>query len=385
MPARRGESSRGRSPVRRRDDARRVKYRRSEALVLYWQNGELVFENFARRSRITTDPVACSILQYCNDWKSAGEVAVRLGIDDEASARAALQRLCRNGLLERSDRKRDARLRSMESWATWNPAAGFFHFSTKDTEYGRDQRAALEELKRRAKHDPMPAPLKSYLGAPRTKLPRIAGEAEFPSILKNRRTWRKFGEEPVHVEVLAGTLELTFGIQGWVDVPGLGRAALKTSPSGGDLHPIEAYVVAQRVNGLRAGMYHYNAAGHELEWLRDGVARKVLEKSIGNQWWFGKSGFLVVMTAVFGRVRWKYEFPRVYRGILIEAGHLCQTFCLTATWLGLAPFCTIAFADTQWEKWLGIDGVNESVLYVAGAGTRPTDMRDAHIGMMAKR
>jgi SagB-type dehydrogenase family enzyme len=109
-----------------------------------------------------------------------------------------------------------------------------------------------------------------------------------------------------------------------------------------------------------------------------------LQRNLGNQWWFAKGAFLVLMTAVFGRTRWKYDFPRVYRGILLEAGHLCQTFCLTATWLGLAPFCTIAQTDTQWEKWLGIDGVRESMIYVAGAGTLPADMRDAHIGMIGK-
>jgi SagB-type dehydrogenase family enzyme len=139
----------------------------------------------------------------------------------------------------------------------------------------------------------------------------------------------------------------------------------------------------RNVKGARPGFYHYNAEQHELEWLRQGVTKKVLEKNIGHQWWFTKGAFLIVMTAVFGRVRWKYGFPRAYRTILMEAGHLCQTFCLTATWLGLAPFCTIALTDTQWEKWLGIDGVSESVLYVAGAGTRPAEgTRDANIQMI---
>jgi SagB-type dehydrogenase family enzyme len=381
--ARRGEDSRGKTLVRRRSRAQETKYRRCGALVLYWENGELVFENFAQRTRSTTDPLACAILHYCDKWKSARDVAAHLGVERESLTRSALQRLCDGGVLERSDGSGVSA--SAKCWEGWNPAAGFFHFSTKDTKYAKDQRAALEELKRQAKNDPMPRPVKNYRDAPRTTLPRIVSAGEFPTILRERRTWRKFGPEPVCLEGLAQILGLTFGIQGWVDVPGLGKAALKTSPSGGDLHPMEAYVVVRRVKGVRAGIYHYNAESHELEWLREGVPRKALEKNLGNQWWFTKAGFLVVMTAVFGRTRWKYPFPRVYRGVLIEAGHLCQTFCLTATWLGLAPFCTIALTDTQWEEWLGIDGVNESVLYVAGAGTKPKDMQDAHIGVLGKR
>jgi hypothetical protein len=59
--------------------------------------------------------------------------------------------------------------------------------------------------------------------------------------------------------------------------------------------------------------------------------------------------------------------------VLAEAGHACQTFCLVATWLDLAPFCTMAVADSLVEKTLGIDGVTETVLYAAGVGSKPLD------------
>jgi SagB-type dehydrogenase family enzyme len=79
----------------------------------------------------------------------------------------------------------------------------------------------------------------------------------------------------------------------------------------------------------------------------------------------------VFLTAVFPRARWKYRFPRAYRTVLIEAGHFCQTFCLVATSLGLAPFCTMALAESRIEKALG---VNEGVIYAAGVGKRPAGM-----------
>ena len=72
-----------------------------------------------------------------------------------------------------------------------------------------------------------------------------------------------------------------------------------------------------------------------------------------------------------GRKLWRYDYARAYRSILAEAGHLAQTFCLVATRLGLAPFCSMALADSTIEKDLGIDGVSESVVYCAGVGTRP--------------
>jgi len=77
------------------------------------------------------------------------------------------------------------------------------------------------------------------------------------------------------------------------------------------------------------------------------------------------------MTGVFARTMWKYRNPRAYRVVLLDAGHLGQTFCLTATRLGLAAFGTAALRDSLIEKDLGIDGVSESVLYVLGVGLPP--------------
>jgi SagB-type dehydrogenase family enzyme len=375
----------GREAQRSKTLRRLLSFRRSVAVILYWHENKLVFENYALQTRITAEPLTCSILHYCGEWRTLDEICQFLTEYGESSIAESLKLLCENRVLERSDEKRDPRVKAMDSWASWNPAAGFFHFSTKDTPFAPDPMGAMKKLLVRAQHNPMPLPVKRYSGVRRTKLPHVDSGAEFPEILRSRRTWRTYGKDAVPLEALAQMMKLTFGIQGWVEVPRLGTAAMKTSPSCGCLHPTEAYVLAQRVEGLPGGLYHYNAARHELEWLGSGVSSKEVEKSLGNQWWFSKAAFLVLMTAVFGRTHWKYEFPRVYRGILIEAGHLCQTFCLTATWLGLAPFSTIAQSDTQWEKWLGIDGVSESIIYVAGAGTCPKDMTEAHIGMLGKR
>src|SRR5262249_51908214 len=149
---------------------------------------------------------------------------------------------------------------------------------------------------------------KQYASAARTKLPARTESGEFAGVLQARRTWRKFGRRRVTREEFARLLRLTFGIQGWVDVAGIGKLPFKTSPSGGALHPIEAYVVVQNVEGLRRGVYHYNAKTHELERIRGPLPPKAVKRNLAGQWWFARAGFLVVMTAVFGRSQWKYQF-----------------------------------------------------------------------------
>lgn len=263
----------------------------------------------------------------------------------------------------------------MDRWSDWNPAAGFFHTATKDVRFSRDQDAVDRYLERKIKRVRMPPPVKRYRGAPQRRLPPVKRDGAFPCVLLERRTWRAFSRRPLSLDDLSTLLGLTWGIQDWLQVRGRGRLPLKTSPSGGALHPIEVYVLARRVDGVRPGLYHYAADRHRLELVRAGASRRQIVKYLPTQTWFGSAAALMLMTAVFPRTQWKYEFARAYRVVLAEAGHLCQTFCLTATWLGLAPFCTMALADSQIEKDLELDGISESVLYVAGVGARPTDLK----------
>ena len=84
--------------------------------------------------------------------------------------------------------------------------------------------------------------------------------------------------------------------------------------------------------------------------------------------YFANASAMVFFTAVFERILWRYPYARAYRAALIESGHVCQTFLLAATSLGLAPFSVMALADSVIERDLGIDGISESVLYGAGVG-----------------
>jgi SagB-type dehydrogenase family enzyme len=357
-------------------------YRRSPFIVSYWLGKHLVFENFASRERITADPITCAVLDFFQDGRTLREFFACFKQYDPASLRRSVDLLTRHSLLEPCGKKQSIAREAHEAWNQWNPAAGFFHFSTKDADYEAGTEEGYTVLQQLARSHPKPSPAKRYPRAKKIQLDWPKTGSEFPRVLLSRRTWRKFSKEPVELATLGTLLGLTWGVQGWVKVPRVGSLAIRTSPSGGSLHPIEAYVLARNVRGLRPGLYHYDCAAHRLELLRRGASSRQIVRYLEGQWWFGGASFVVFMTAVFQRTQWKYDYPRAYRAVLMEAGHLCQTFCLTAVWLGLGPFCTIAFKDSLIERTLGVDGISESVLYAAGAGTRPPDETQAHLGTM---
>ena len=350
---------------------KRIFFRRSPFLVSYWNDAVLIFENYVTGKGATAAPIATEVLNFFSRWRSADALFRHFPQYSASSLRAAIQQLARHSLLQRSDRKPQALERSMAAWKDWNPAAGFFHFTGRDLPFEADLVGMGRYMERLTREKAMPVPMKRYPRAAQTVLPAPREQSEFTRVLTTRRTWRRFAPGKLALGDLATLLGLTFGVREWVSVPPLGRFAVKTSPSGGALHPIEAYVVARDVEGIAPGIYHYDATRHRLELLRSGMTRDRMSDYVMGQRWFSEASAFVLMTAVFTRTQWKYRYPRAYRVVLAETGHLCQTFCLVATWLGLAPFCTMAMADSKIDRDLGIGGVTEGVLYVAGVGKRP--------------
>jgi SagB-type dehydrogenase family enzyme len=338
--------------------------------VCYWRGSSFVVQNYATGVAATAHPLTCEVLDFFDRWRSVDSFLSTRSPETHGRIRHLLGRLVRLSLLQRSGDPVAREERAMDAWHAWNPAAGFFHASTKNVPF-LDMTTQVRRLRAKTKSAPMPPAVKRYRQA--ALVPLEAGDtaSEFAKVLLARRTWRRFGAGGVDLASFATLLRLTAGVQRWADASGEGRVALKTSPSGGARHAIEVYTLALGVRGLRPGLYHYAADAHALERIGGTVSRRLIARYLPRQPWFAGSAAVVFFSAVFERELWRYSYARAYRAPLIEAGHLCQTFCLTATSLGLAPFCTMALADAAIEHDLGLDGIGESVLYAAGVGARP--------------
>jgi SagB-type dehydrogenase family enzyme len=354
---------------RRTRRARR--YQTRPDLICYWQDSLLVLHEVSGGRRLAVTTLALGLLAFCRVPRTAPDVSKQFPGLSVKAARHALKELVGHGLI-RTGGARPSQS-SLQPWQPWAPAASFFHFATKDIPWASGQ--ALQDFEdadaRRALKGGAPAPVKRVRSRTRVGLARSRPKGEFVEALLARRTWRAFAESPVRLEALSQLLDLTFGVRHWATSEGGERVILRTSPSAGACHPIEAYLIARSVKRLPAGVYHYDADRHELALIRKGASALQVERFLSGQWWYRNAAAVVVMTAVLPRVWARYPYAQAYRSVLLDAGHICQTFCLTATWLDLAPFCTMALADTAIERHLKIDGVNEVVIYAAGIGNRP--------------
>lgn len=346
----------------------RSRFRRSPFVVLYWRGARWVAHDYARGHVAEISPALATALNACTDWQTIVGLERALNVN-RARATDYARVLRSHGFLRFHGHGPHPRKDAMAAFEAWNPAAGLFHDVSRRVRFVSGS-AAAALMRRRARESAMPPPVKRLRGALRQSLPRPALEGDFPEVLLGRRTWRRFGSSAVSTEQLATILGLTAGVQQWVPTS-LGRLPLKTSPSGGARHPIEAYVCVRRVTGVAPGLYHYASDVHALERLRRGDLTSRVRAWMPHSEYFARAAFIVIFTAVMERELWRYPYARAYRAALAEAGHVCQTFCLTATWQGLAPFCLMGLDDAAIERDLGVDGVRETVLYVAGAGARP--------------
>lgn len=364
-----GAVPRARGPRRPRKTGRaRQRLRRVRSLVVTWQGGRLTFQNYLTRQVVSAEPMALGVLGFFEAWRLPAELAAAMPEYRPISVARAIDSLLEHTLLVREgspEAERDELLAN--AWRDWLPQAGF-HFATRDVPFAspRRWRKLVQSF---LAESPQPEIFKTYPERRQVRLPpAAAGEDEFLRVLLARETHREYSGAAVPFEKISSLLRYTWGATGDLHSPNFGRLLHKTSPSGGARHPGEVYLAAFDVDGLAPGIYHYNVREHALEELRRGQLRQRFEQYAVGQRHVGRAAALFLMTALWSRSSWKYRSARAYRVVTLDTGHLGQTFCLVATWLGLAPFTTAAMRDTAIEDALGIDGITESVLYIAGVG-----------------
>ena len=316
-------------------------------------------------------------------WQEAGPLA-------EAHGGARISRLLEAGLLvgdapdTTPDGAKEARYRAMH-WnglaATWHAASRWHGVDAAASvrEAGVDTSAGLRE-----RHGaPPPALAARGDGADaRIALPR-AGRDAFDALLDARTTCRNFDpSRALRLADLAQVLERSVGVRGRVQAADDFEVLKKTSPSGGALHPTEAYLLVRAVDGLAPGIYHYRAGDHALQPLPfdgDGLDR-LAWLAVGGQPWFANAHALVILAPRFGRNFWKYRnHPKAYRVAILDVGHLSQTLQLAATALGLGTFVTAAINEVDIERALGLDGIAEGPLAVCGVGVRAGTMTTSEL------
>lgn len=186
--------------------------------------------------------------------------------------------------------------------------------------------------------DAQPAPFRRYDGAPVLALPLAADRFERPfAALMEAPT------APVAAELasLGALLELAFGLSAWKRW-GPNRWALRCNPSSGNLHPVEAWVLASGLPGVPAGLHHYDPETHSLE------GRALPAPDPADAPWLA-----VALSSIMWREAWKYG-ERAFRYCQLDVGHAAGALAYAAALLGWETV-PVAVPDALLGHCLGLD------------------------------
>ena len=177
---------------------------------------------------------------------------------------------------------------------------------------------------------------------PEVKLPppREGGEMSVEVAIATRRSVRRYKRDPLSLFQLSQVLWAAQGLTG------AGR--LRAAPSAGATYPLEVFVVAgaDSVEGLDAGIYHYDVANHSLNLCEGGDLREELSIAALDQEFIAQAPVDIVVCALYERT-WRSYGRRAERYVHMEAGHVGENIHLQALSLGLAAVMVGAFDDER--------------------------------------
>lgn len=169
-------------------------------------------------------------------------------------------------------------------------------------------------------------------------LVRLDGPVSLESALKNRRSVREYGDEPLSLEEVS---QLLWAAQG-ITHEGVHR----TTPSAGGLYPLEIYLLVGAVDGLGTGIYKYLPSGHQLLEVSSQDKRGDLYLAALKQDPIRQAPIVIVFGAVYERTQVKYG-DRALRYVHVEVGSAAENVYLQATALDLGTVFVGAFSDKQ--------------------------------------
>jgi len=204
-----------------------------------------------------------------------------------------------------------------------------------------------------------PSLVKNYPGLPRIPLPE---NLELPRIDYFSQACRPVNEDytpdvypdlGLNFEQIAAVLRLSHGVTARAAHSGQ-NFYYRSVASAGALYPFELYLAAHEIDGLDAGLYHYEPLGFFLTALRRHSLPVMPRVDRGVAATF-------YITGIFFRSAWKYR-SRAYRYVLLDAGHLLENLRLALGTLNQRFSIHLDFDDEQTSILLGLDPEREVCL-----------------------
>ncbi|KTD73820.1 SagB/ThcOx family dehydrogenase [Legionella tucsonensis] len=210
-----------------------------------------------------------------------------------------------------------------------------------------------------------PKEFKNYPNYPVTALP-VPSKRSGTSLSQSLSQAQSNSVTFLNLQNLSDILYYSSGVTDRLNYPG-GQLLLRAAASAGALYPNDLYVAAINVKGLKAGIYYYHPANHNLTQI--GNQQSLQSLSLASPYPDIQKNTLaiIIITANFDRTIWKYR-ERSFRYILPDAGHILGNLAVASSSIHLPYVSTSFFDDEQMKTVLSLSPQNEGVLSMVVLG-----------------
>ena len=212
-----------------------------------------------------------------------------------------------------------------------------------------------------------PSPFKIYPSLEPIALPRSLVQTLAPALEVVASAGAEFaGEKKPDLARLASILYYSAGVTKHKTYPG-GELYFRAAACAGALYPTEVYVVCGDLDGLSAGVYHFNPGDFALRALREGDLRGALARASGNEPRVTSAPVTLIFTSISWRSTWKYR-DRAYRYHFWDNGMIVANALAMAAAHELPAEVVMGFVEADVNKLVGIDGQQEVALSFLAIG-----------------
>lgn len=148
---------------------------------------------------------------------------------------------------------------------------------------------------------------------------------------------------------------------------------MRAASATGALYPIELYVVAGEIEGLEAGVYHFDPLGFQLTRIREGDYRPELARASNDA--IAAAPATIAFTSLAWKNAWKYE-ARSYRHWFWDGGVIAANLIAISASMGLPTRGVQGFVDQTVNDLLGLQVGKEATILLSPVGQKTSKSMD---------
>jgi SagB-type dehydrogenase family enzyme len=227
-----------------------------------------------------------------------------------------------------------------------------------------------------------PTPYKVYkeLATVDLELDRSSSISALQAIAANPKA---DGNKVPDINMVSKILYYSAGITKIINYPRIGDVEFRAASCTGALYHIEIYVVCGTIDGLGAGVYHFDPKGMKLDQLRAGDYRGILVDATANHPSMEHAPVILVYTDIFTRNSVKYQ-AREYRHAFWDCGTILANTLATCSAHDLSSKVFVGFVDDTINSLLCLNTEKEVSLALVPIGfTRETASKAPQIAKLA--